>query len=383
MHRVDDLWQTLVSAENCAAAIDEVNATHHWHNHHHPNRCTAWIELTKPERVAELQAILEDFHPAPYKVKRRYDPSAQKWRDTNEPRQWPDQYVHHALVRVLQPVMMRGMDPYACGSIRGRGTSYGRAAIRRWVSRDARGTRYCLQCDIRHFYPSLRPAVVMDRLRELVKDAKILDLASRIVADGVRIGAYPSQWLANTTLQPLDRLIRSLGVAHYVRYMDNFTVFASAKRVLRRVLRAIDGWLRERGMELKGDWQIFRVGTPDERGRLPQALGMRYGRTFMVPRKRVLFRLKRCLTRFRYRRDHALRVAVRVAAGIVSRLGQLASCSSVNLYRLLLRGEHVARQCKNIMRSFLREKECEQWSTYLAQKASLRFSKRRAASIPA
>lgn len=383
MHRVDDLWQTLVSAENCAAAIDEVNATHHWHNHHHPNRCTAWVELTKPERVEELQTILEDFHPAPYKIKRRYDPSAQKWRDTNEPRQWPDQYVHHAFVRVLQPVMMRGMDPYACGSIRGRGTSYGRAAIRRWVSRDARGTRYCLQCDIRHFYPSLAPAVVMTRLRELVKDAKMLDLASRIVADGVRIGAYPSQWFANTTLQPLDRIIRSLGVAHYARYMDNITIFAPAKRTLRRVLRAVSDWLRAHGMEIKGDWQIFRVASVSGGGRLPQALGMRYGRNFVVPRKRVLFRLKRSLARFRRRRDRGELVPARVAAGIVSRLGQLVRCSSVNLYRLLLRGERVARQCKNIMRSFSRKKECEKWSTYLEQKANLRFSKRRAASTPA
>ena len=49
------------------------------------------------------------FEPSPARKKRRWDKSAGKWRDIYEPKLWPDQYVHHALVQALQRPMMRGM----------------------------------------------------------------------------------------------------------------------------------------------------------------------------------------------------------------------------------------------------------------------------------
>lgn len=75
-------------------------------------------------------------------------------------------------------------------------------------------------------------------------------------------------------LQPLDHLIRESGlkISHYLRYMDNFTIYARSKRALDKVIRLIDGWLREHGMELNGNWQKFRTAD-----RLPCALGYRFG----------------------------------------------------------------------------------------------------------
>ena len=82
--------------------IDEVNRSHHWHAHHTPNRCTAWVEEHKEECIKKLRKILiRGFVQAPPKVSKRWDPSAQKWREVSEPRQWPDQYVHHALIQVV------------------------------------------------------------------------------------------------------------------------------------------------------------------------------------------------------------------------------------------------------------------------------------------
>ena len=94
------------------------------------------------------------------------------------------------------------------------------------MDKDPRGTKYEFCGDIRHFYDSLQPEVVMDRMRQLIKDRRVLDLIWRVVKDGVQIGAYTSQWFANTVLQPMDRLIRESGLCkHYVRYMDNLTIW--------------------------------------------------------------------------------------------------------------------------------------------------------------
>ena len=134
MKRIGHLWETLVSDENLYRAVDEVNRTHHWLPGHRPNKCTAWVERTRDARVQALRDILTNcFHPNPPKVKRRYDAAAKKWRTISEPKQWPDQYVHHALVQfgILTSVVAnheeRSLDVIALQHVQdeGRGFGYG------------------------------------------------------------------------------------------------------------------------------------------------------------------------------------------------------------------------------------------------------------------
>lgn len=347
MKRAKNLFEPLISDENLSRAIDEVNRTHHWRTHHRPNKCTAWVEETKEERIKELrQIIIDGFEQKPPHTTRRWDASAQKWRTVSEPAQWPDQYVHHALIQILQPIFMRGMDHYCCGSIRDRGPHQARAAIESWMNHDMKGTRYELCGDVRHFYDSLKPEVVMDRMRRLIKDRRVLDLIWRIVKDGVRIGSYTSQWFANTVLQPLDQMIRNSGLcAHYVRYMDNLTVFGPNKRKLKKLRLLVEKWLTEHQLELKGDWQIFPIA------------------------------------RYRKRKRQGKRIMAGAAASLISRLGQLKHCNNYNLYRLLYKGERLVRDLKRIIRQKQRKEELT-WSMYLERRKTSKSSRQRAVSIP-
>ena len=260
--------------------------------------------------------------------------------------------------------MMRGMDPYCCGSIRGRGIHYGVKAMKKWHRNDPKGTRWCAQLDIRHFYDSLKPEVVMARLRQLVKDHRVLDLAERVMRDGVMIGAYFSQWFANTTLQPLDHALRERGpeVTHYLRYMDNFTLYARSKRQLDRAIKMIEDWLRAHDLTIKGDWQKFRTAD-----RMPTALGYRFGRGYTYLRKRNLFRMTRQLHSLRRKLARGTRIPVSLAFGLLSRLGQLKHCSSVHLYRRLVR-KGTQKMMKQVVREYMR-KERRRWNISLAQTA--------------
>lgn len=390
MKRVDNLFAQLISDGNLSRAVTEVNSTHRWITHHRPNACTAWVEETREERIAQLrQIITRGFEPKPPKITRRWDVNARKWRTVSEPAQWPDQYVHHALIQVLQPVLMRGMDFYCCGSIRGKGPHHERKAIEHWAEHDRKGTKYELTADIFHFYDSLQPAVVMTRMRQLIKDSKVLGLIWRIVKNGVLIGAYTSQWFANTVLQPLDQLIRQSGLSrHYARYMDNITVFGPNKRSLHKLKELMVGWLESHGLRLKGDWQIFpvpraepkkklqppRKGYERPKGRLPDAVGYRYGRGYTLPRKHSLLRIKRALARYRKRRGQGRRIPAGAAASLISRLGQLKHCNNYNLYRMLFDGERILRELKAIIREG-RRKETLTWTMYLEQRAARKSSK--------
>ena len=180
----------------------------------------------------------------------------------------------------------------------------------------------------------------MARMRRLVKDQFVLDLIWRIIKDGVMIGAYTSQWFANTVLQPLDQLIRQSGlVKRYKRYMDNLDVFGSNKRKLKKLKVLVENWLSEHELELKDDWQIFptvgktervplappRNGYERPKGRMPNAVGYRFGRGFTLPRKHNLLRLKRAIARYRKRRRARKKIMVGAAASIIS-----SSCSRAN-----------------------------------------------------
>ena len=397
MKRAGKLFDTLISDDNLLLAIDEVNRTHHWCKGHRPNTCTAWVEETKAERVKDLRRMLiKGFEPKPPHVSQRWDTSARKWRTISEPAQWPDQYVHHALIQALQPKMMRGMDFYCCGSIRGRGTEREKKAIERWLKYDRKSTKYEFCGDIRHFYESLTPEVVMARMRKLYKDRRVLDLIERIIRNGIKLGTYTSQWLANAVLQPLDRLIRESGYCkHYARYMDNMTAFGPNKRKLRKLRILVEGWLNAHDLKLKGDWQVFPVAKPQHKvplapprrgyertkGRLPDAVGYRYGRGYTIPRKHNLLRMKRAMARYRRRIRRGRPVHPKSAASLLSRLGQLRHCNNYHFYQWLFRGERIMRDLKRIIRSQRRKEEIA-WNTYLVQRAASKSSRPRAAATP-
>ena len=319
MKRYGHLMPQMLSDENILKAIHEVNKTHRWGRHHKPNRCVCWVERTLPKRVEELRDILANgFSPSPARRRTIWDVSSQKYRDIYEPRLWPDQYIHHALIQVIEPVIMRGMDYWNCGSIPGRGSKRGIRGIRKWLREDTKGTRYCAELDIRHFYQSLLPYVVLRQLRRKIKDERVLSLCREVMTDGVPIGCYCSQWFANAVLEPLDRMLRESGfIDHSVRYMDNLTLFASSKKRLRKATHAVRLWLIHHEMTLKDDWQIFPVSK-----RMPQAMGYRYGRNYIVPRKRTMLRFKRACNRVIKRG----RATLRQARSILSRLGGFRQC---------------------------------------------------------
>lgn len=384
MKRVRDLYRRLISDSNLSDAIDKVNESHHWKRGHRPNACTAWVEETKPERIKELREIIENgFIQKQPHVTKRYDASARKWRTVSEPVQWPDQYVHHALIQVLEPVMMRGMDHYCCGSIKRRGPLHAKKGIEKWLVHDQKGTRYELCGDIRHFYDSLQPEVVMKRMKQLIKDRMTLDLIWRVIKDGIMIGAYTSQWFANTVLQPLDMTIRQSDLcSHYVRYMDNLTIFGSNKRKLARLRIMIEEWLFENELELKSDWQIFPVTwgkAKHPKGRRPDAVGYKYGRGYSLPRKHNYFRIKRAVNRVRKKERQKRRISEHMANSIISRLGQLKHCNNRNLYRNIFRGDKVVRRLKRIVRKS--KKETMSWNMYLEQRRTWRSLRQRDQAI--
>jgi len=159
-----------------------------------------------------------------------------------------DRVVHHAITAVLEPVWERRFLRWCFANRLGRGTHAAMLAAQRGVAR----FRWCLQLDVRRFFPSVDHAVLKALVARHVREPPLLDLVGRVVDSGaglleaewkpvlfpgddllalarpkgLPIGNQTSQFLANVMLHPLDLCVAQQvrpGLA--ARYVDDLVLF--------------------------------------------------------------------------------------------------------------------------------------------------------------
>lgn len=216
------------------------------------------IENTKPPGVEVPHPELA-YKPRKRTPKKIFEHG--KWRTIYMP-EIHEQWLHHIIVLVLEPIIMATAYPYSCGSFPGRGAHYGKKQIERWL-KDTKGTRCFAKIDIRHFYDNIRIDVLMKELAIRIKDdwfLYIIQLCLKGFKKGIPLGFYISQWLANYILEPLDKMVtEKLGIKKFMRYMDDMPLFASSKKALHKAIVAIKQMLGQRfRLKLKRTYQVCK-----------------------------------------------------------------------------------------------------------------------------
>lgn len=114
-----------------------------------------------------------------YRTFKVYDP---KQRDVAAA-PFTDRIVHHAVVRVIEPMFERGFiyDSYACRV--GKGTHAAVLRLQHFLrsATDKYGEFYVLRADIRKFFASIDHAVLLNLLAKVVYDDKTLRLCQQII----------------------------------------------------------------------------------------------------------------------------------------------------------------------------------------------------------
>lgn len=173
-----------------------------------------------------------------------------------------DRIVHHAIMNILEMLFVSTFtaDTYSC--IKGRGIHAAKNALTKQL-KNVEQTTYCLQMDVRQFYPSVDHDILKCLIRKKIKDQDLLRLLDEIIdsAPGVPIGNYLSQYFANFYLCYLDHFIKeTLGVKRYCRYADDMIIVDHEIKFLHiyRVLIEEYLWVNLK-LELKGNYQVFPV----------------------------------------------------------------------------------------------------------------------------
>lgn len=348
------------------------------------------------EHVAILHGILEreEFKPAYHKPVSINDGFKMKKRQIIKPYYKYEQVVHHAIIQVLAPtnkdikkdntlkkILNRGAYEYSCGSVKGRGAHYGKRYIERCIRNDTKNTKYVLKIDVRHFFESIPHDRLKAKLRKVIADEKtlrLLDLIIDAVPQGLPLGYYTSQWLANFYLQDLDHYIKqeiwqpekekkeqqyaarmkrkgkknytipkyACGAKYMVRYVDDIVAFAANKRELQIVLERIEKYCKENlDLIIKENKQIFLFAREQaqkvydkagnllkvnakEHGRALDFMGFLFRRTRTTIRKAILYRITRKARKI----SKKAQVNWYDAASMVSRMGYFKHTNTYNVF---------------------------------------------------
>lgn len=215
-----------------------------------------------------------------------------------------EQWLHHIIVLILEPIILATAYPFSCGSFPKRGAHYGKRQMERWI-KSGKGIRNFAKIDIRHFYDNIRLDVLMKELAIRIKDEwflYIIRLCLKGFEKGIPLGFYISQWLANYILEPLDRFVtEKLGIKKLMRYMDDMILFHDNKKLLHAVLAEIRKFLGRRfRLKLKRNYQVCRfiyekVGR--KIGRVVDYMGFLFHRNRVTIRKSIMLSATRLAAR--------------------------------------------------------------------------------------
>jgi len=279
------------------------------------------------EYIPYYQKMVSSFKNAKHRPKEIYDGTRRKKRTIIVPT-FDEQVVHHMLVNILKPIFLRSMYYHSYGSLPNKGSHKAKAYISKWLKADERNTVYCLQMDVKKFFESVPHDILKSRLCEIIHDEKFTKVLFEVIdvlQIGLPLGFYTSQWLANWYLTSLDHYIKEdLDAVYYVRYMDDMIIFDSDKKKLHDIRKRIESYLQEiLGLELKGNWQVFKVNIKPL-----DFLGFRFHRNRVVLRKSIMLRMTRKAKRLSKKR----KASIYDARQMLSYLGWISATNVYNVY---------------------------------------------------
>lgn len=311
-----------------------------------------------------IQELLdnETYIPCKYAIREINDGISKKKRTIAIPKFFPDQCIHHAIIQVFAPIAQHSAYQYNCGCVPKKGTHYAKKTIEKWIRKDPQGTSKILKMDLSKCYPSIKHEELRKKFSRRFKDQKFLRLIFRIIASyqqpmtqkgerllpeieavGIPVGLYTSPWFCNFFLEDIDHEIKEkTGVKHHIRYVDDIVLFDSSKKKLHKVLRWLQKRLAEIGLNVKKNWQVFKL-----KNRALDFLGFKFYKGWTTIRKSIVLRIKR-----KAKRIGAMGyVSLENASAMISYMGWIFWSDSIYFWRKHVRPYVNMKKLKGVIRN--------------------------------
>lgn len=270
-----------------------------------------------------------------------------------------EQWVHHIVVQVLSPIIIKTSYEFSCGSMPNRGSKLGKREMERLIKK---GFRYFAKIDVRHFFKNIRMEIVEKSLREVIDDDWFIYLIKVIFKHykkGLPLGFYISQWLSNFILRKVDYAIMEEKPIGMVRYVDDIVIASNNKKHLRKILGMVKERLGQLRLKLKNNWQICRFEFVKKSGKVIgrriDFMGFLFGRKTTCIRKKIMLRAVRLAKRI----GKCAHIAKGQAASMISRAGWFKNTDTRNVWEERIKPFVDMKQLKKIISKWQRRRNSE------------------------
>ena len=210
-----------------------------------------------------------------------------------------DNIVQHAVQQTAGKILLRAGIRDTYSGIPGSGVHDGVKRVSRFLRHFNLDLMpiYILKMDVRKFYASIDLDLLKKKLRRKIKDQKMLRIFDLIIdshPDGLPIGNYLSQHLANFFLAEYDQEIKARGIKYYSRYCDDIIMISSDKNELKEIMAFTIEYMKTIHLEIKPTAQVY----PIERDGGLDFLGYNFHRHSIRLRKRNERNFRKAVQRF-------------------------------------------------------------------------------------
>ena len=216
------------------------------------------LNHTTPDETYKMIEIIEG-----YKHKRR---------QIAKPNFMYNQIIQYVLLSFIKPMVFESIYEHAHGSLKNRGPMQSKNVIERWLRKDPKGTRYCLQMDLHHCYPSVDQDRLINLYNEKIRDKDFmieLEKSIRSCPNGIAPGAPLSVYHLHFLLTPFDHwMTEQKCVKHYLRHADDLIIFGSNKKELHKLESYIISYMKNvYEMDVNYNHQVFPIEWTDKSGK--------------------------------------------------------------------------------------------------------------------
>ena len=252
-HEGDELWEAVFSRTNLFAALERVQS----------NGGAAGVDGMSVKELpvhlkahwVNIRAKLDEGKYQPSPVRRVEIPKAGGGvRQLGIPTV-QDRLIQQALHQVLSPLFEATFSEQSYGFRPGRSAHDAVRVAKNYIES---GKRWVVDIDLERFFDTVNHDRLMARVKDVVKDKRVLRLMNAYLQAGVMVngvvmeteegtpqGGPLSPLLSNIVLTELDCKLEERGL-NFVRYADDCNIYVSSERAAQRVMASTREFVEKR-----------------------------------------------------------------------------------------------------------------------------------------
>jgi RNA-directed DNA polymerase len=159
-----------------------------------------------------------------------------------------DRLIQQAILQILQPIFDSTFHPHSYGFRPGRSAHQAIRQVQHFIGE---GRQFCADVDIEKFFDRVNHDILMDRIRQRIKDERLIRIIQRYMKagmmdegvcvrteEGTPQGGPLSPLLSNLLLDEIDWELEKRGLA-FVRYADDCNVYVKSKVAAQKARRTV------------------------------------------------------------------------------------------------------------------------------------------------